>query len=49
MIALITKAEPTWRWQSAQWQQFTNIGPDLSWYRTAPQAHPPVNSLIIGS
>ncbi|MDB5418861.1 MAG: hypothetical protein JWP50_2280, partial [Phenylobacterium sp.] len=34
------------RWQSRQWQQFTNIGPEVSRYRTAPQAHPPVNSLI---
>ena len=24
--ALITKALPVWRWQSTQWQQWTNIG-----------------------
>jgi hypothetical protein len=28
--ALMTKALPTWRWQSVQWQQCTNIGPDVS-------------------
>jgi hypothetical protein len=26
MSALITKALPVWRWQSRQWQQWTNIG-----------------------
>jgi hypothetical protein len=26
MIAFSTNADPVWRWQSRQWQQWTNIG-----------------------
>src|SRR5262249_45083236 len=42
MIALMTKALPVWRWHNMQWQQWTNIGADVSRYRTAPQEQPPV-------
>jgi hypothetical protein len=28
--ALMAKALPAWRWQSRQWQQWTNIGPVVS-------------------
>src|ERR1041385_2580999 len=38
---LITNALPVCRWQFRQWQQWTNIGSDMSRYRTSPQAHPP--------
>jgi hypothetical protein len=39
----MTKALPVCRWQSWQWQQWTNIGSDVSRYRTAPQAHLPLS------
>jgi hypothetical protein len=28
--ALSTNALPVWRWQSRQWQQWTNIGAEVS-------------------
>ena len=44
MMALMTKAEPVWRWQSLQCQQWTIIGALVSRYRTAPQAQPPASA-----
>jgi hypothetical protein len=41
MSAFSTKALPVWRWQSRQWQQWTNIGCDFREKRTSPQAQPP--------
>src|SRR5262249_44161981 len=48
MIALMTKALPVWRWHILQWQQWTNIGADVSRYRTAPQEQPPVMAGVYG-
>src|SRR4029453_2553987 len=42
MIALSTKALPVSRWQSSQWQQWTNIGFSRGWYGMDPRAQPPV-------
>src|SRR5271166_436639 len=47
--ALMTKALPVCLWHSRQWQQWTNIGFDLSRYRTQPQAQPPSSSRIASS
>jgi hypothetical protein len=38
---LSTKADPVCRWQFKQWQQWTNIGKEVSRYRSSPQAQPP--------
>src|SRR5208337_794369 len=47
--ALITKALPVCRWQSRQWQQWTNIGFDASRKRIRPQAQPPSRAIFFVS
>src|SRR6185295_17640426 len=46
--ALMANAPPVWRWQSVQWQQWTNIGSDDSRNRTALQQHDPSNASAMG-
>jgi hypothetical protein len=47
MIALITNALPVCRWQSRQWQQFTNIGFDCSVNVIASHEHLPSKVVIV--
>jgi hypothetical protein len=46
MMALITNALPVCRWQSRQWQQFTNIGADCSVNVISAHEHLPSKLVI---